>query len=231
MAKVSVLIPTVARPTLQRTLKSLLAQSCEDWEALVVGDGVAEGQVEPMIEEIGSDDRIHYWRLPSPSGNVGATARNYGFQQASGEYIALLDDDDLYLPRKLELLAKVLDENPQVAFVYGKMALCDKDTGELFGAWWREHDPEVLRRAAYIPSPSHLFRRELLEAQLFDTETPRNTEWRFYVRCVNAGASFAGIKKAVAICFINPALVDFWAPGGLRKLSGVEKRQVKSLIS
>ncbi|WP_206491982.1 glycosyltransferase family 2 protein [Rhodococcus sp. KRD162] len=90
---ISVVIPTIGRPSLASAVDSALTQSARVLEIIVVAD-----TAEPLT--LPTDDRIRVLRTGPGSG--GANARQFGIQQATGEVIALLDDDDLWHPYKLE---------------------------------------------------------------------------------------------------------------------------------
>lgn len=98
--KISVVIPTRNRPELVcAAVRSVLAQTYSDFEIVVVVDGPDQATVD-ALNSIG-DTRIHTVALEQNVG--GAEARNVGARNARGAWIALLDDDDEWLPRKLEV--------------------------------------------------------------------------------------------------------------------------------
>lgn len=95
---VSVVIPTCNRPVLlKRAIDSVLKQTFTDFELIVVDDGVSE-KAEDSVKSI-SDPRVHY---VVSGGLGGSAARNLGIKAARGTYVAFLDDDDVWLPNKLE---------------------------------------------------------------------------------------------------------------------------------
>jgi glycosyltransferase involved in cell wall biosynthesis len=100
MIRVSAIIPTRHRPELlERAIRSVLAQTFEDFEVIVVIDG-PDGETRPDMLRAMSR-RI---QVVSLAKNVGlAEARNEGIRRARGRWVALLDDDDEWLPEKLEL--------------------------------------------------------------------------------------------------------------------------------
>jgi glycosyltransferase involved in cell wall biosynthesis len=100
MVSVSAIIPTRNRPELlERAVRSVLAQTFQDFEIIVVIDGPDENTRPSMLVTL--DPRIRVLSLPK---NVGlAEARNEGIRAADGKWIALLDDDDEWLPEKLRL--------------------------------------------------------------------------------------------------------------------------------
>jgi len=115
MISVSTIIPTRNRPEpLERAIRSVLAQSFQDFEIIVVIDGPDEKTNPAALEAI--DPRIRVLSLPQ---NVGlAEARNEGIRAAWGKWIALLDDDDEWLPAKLQMqVAKAIELGGDYVFV------------------------------------------------------------------------------------------------------------------
>ena len=97
---VSVVIPTRNRPAwLQEAVESVLAQTMPDLEIIIVLNNATVEAVE-MAKRLGADRRVRVIELPAVT--VPA-ARNSGMAEARGEWIAFLDDDDIWLPQKLEI--------------------------------------------------------------------------------------------------------------------------------
>ncbi|HMX91963.1 MAG TPA: glycosyltransferase, partial [Nitrospira sp.] len=102
---VSVIVPTYNRPDrLQVALSSILAQTYQDFEIIVVNDGTVD--VSDVIAPLNRDGRITVIRHDRNRGL--AAARNTGIRAAKGTYIAYLDDDDTYLPDHLQTLVTTL---------------------------------------------------------------------------------------------------------------------------
>ena len=96
---ISVIIPTYNRASLlPRALDSVLRQTWEDLEVIVVDDASRDDT--PQVMAACTDPRVRYIRLEKNSG--ACVARNTGVAQARGEWIAFQDSDDLWLPEKLE---------------------------------------------------------------------------------------------------------------------------------
>lgn len=101
---ITVVIPTRNRPLLvKRAIESALKQTLKDIEVIVVIDGPDEATRLGALEV--SDHRLKVISLPVSSG--APRARNVGVSEAAGEWIAFLDDDDAWLPQKLELQMEV----------------------------------------------------------------------------------------------------------------------------
>jgi glycosyltransferase involved in cell wall biosynthesis len=111
--KVSVVIPAYNKAELtRRTVDSVLRQTYPNLEIIVVDDGSKDDTRQAMLSY---GNKIIYLH----KSNGGAcSARNEGIRNASGEYIAFLDCDDLYLPDKIELCVRYLDHHPVVGFVH-----------------------------------------------------------------------------------------------------------------
>src|SRR5579862_1320744 len=107
MAKVSVIIPVYnGAATIGRALASVFAQTFTDYEIVVVNDGSTDDTASVLA---GYGDRIRTILL---SNSGPSAARNAGVSASSGEYLAFLDDDDEWMPRKLELSIPVLERAP-----------------------------------------------------------------------------------------------------------------------
>lgn len=113
MSPVSVVIPAYNRvQLLPRALDSVLAQTCQATEIIVVDDGSDDGTEEMIYQQY---PRVTYLR----QAHTGvSTARNLGIRSARHDWIALLDSDDEWHPRKLSVQTGMLAENPDYKLVH-----------------------------------------------------------------------------------------------------------------
>jgi hypothetical protein len=112
----SVVIPTYNREgLLKETIESVLAQTYSDYELIVADNGSTDGTL-PMLLSYGSKLRIL-----SESRRGGEFARSKGASGAKGEYIALLDDDDLFFPNTLEVYNRIITAESAPAVIFGSM--------------------------------------------------------------------------------------------------------------
>lgn len=101
----SIIIPTFGRPQfLSEAVRSVLAQTVDDFECLVVDDG------SPTPVDVPEDPRVRVVRRRLNGGP--AAARNTGLEESQGQYIAFLDDDDVYTPERLRLALDGLERAP-----------------------------------------------------------------------------------------------------------------------
>jgi glycosyltransferase involved in cell wall biosynthesis len=89
-----------AEKTIEKSIESVLKQSYKDWELIVIDDGSTDNTKESVERLIKKEKRIH---LITTHKNIGcALARDKGIEASNGRWIAFLDADDLWLPKKLE---------------------------------------------------------------------------------------------------------------------------------
>lgn len=114
--KVSAIITTHNRvDVLSRAIQSVLNQTYSNIELIVVSDGSTDG-TDKLMDEYKDNNKIKYISYtPSKGGNY---ARNQGIINASGEYVAFLDDDDEWHPKKIEKQMEVIREDGKIGIVY-----------------------------------------------------------------------------------------------------------------
>ncbi len=96
---VSIVVPTYNRAgLLKETLDAIFSQTFTDFELIIV-DNMSEDGTEEYVRSI-QDPRVRYFR--NPNNGVIAVSRNFGIKKSRGTYVAFCDDDDLWLPEKLE---------------------------------------------------------------------------------------------------------------------------------
>jgi glycosyltransferase involved in cell wall biosynthesis len=122
----TVVIPVYNRAdVIAGTVASVLAQTFQDFEIVVIDDG-SKDDPEPAIAAIG-DPRIRYIRQDNAGANA---ARNRGIDAARGRFVALLDSDDRFVPEHLERTAAVLAEKPD-HLVFSRIVV-DRGGGKTF---------------------------------------------------------------------------------------------------
>ena len=147
---VSVIIPTYNRAGIVRAaIESVLAQTYANVEVVVVDDGSAD-DTRQVVESYGAPVRYLHQR------NAGVSAaRNFGFANARGEFIALLDSDDQFLPWKLEAQVRLLGEHPDVGMVWTDMTAIDERGGIVQDRYLRTYyDAHALARLEEVFTPA-----------------------------------------------------------------------------
>ena len=125
---VSVVIPAYnAQRTIRETLASVVAQTVDELEVIVVDDGSTDG-TSAAVEALG-DRRISVLH----QANAGhAAARNTGIASARGRYLAFIDADDLWLANKLERQLQVLERDPQIRALQCAVVFVDDTLAPMF---------------------------------------------------------------------------------------------------
>ncbi len=184
---VSVIIPTFNREIyLLKAIESVANQSYKNIEIIVVDDGSTHIYAESICEKF--NNCTYFYKK---NGGL-SSARNYGISQAKGEFIAFLDDDDLWLPTKIELQVDVLINNPYYDLVHSKVAIIDED-GNLTGEFSGASNDKVHKRSGHVfwnalgtwvvKSPTPLIRKEVFKPDLiFDESIKVGEDIDFYQR-------------------------------------------------
>lgn len=220
---VSVIIPTYNRAhTLPRAIDSVLSQSLRPLEIIVVDDGSEDATPELMSEKYAQCDYHH-------QTNQGvSSARNLGIEKARGEWIALLDSDDRWLPNKLQLQLEALSRSP-------RYRLCHTD--EL----WIRNGVRVNQMRKHAKSGGMIFQRclplcvispssALLHRSLFDdfggfdTRLPACEDYDLWLR----------ICAREEVLFIDKALIEKYGghPDQLSRCHwGMDRFRVQAILN
>ncbi len=160
---VSVLLPVYnGQPYLEKAVQSILGQTFEDFEFIIINDGSADGSKAVLERFADRDDRI---RLVHQENQGLVPSLNRGLSMAKGRYIARMDADDISLPERLEHQVQFLDSNPEVGVVGTQHVWIGAD-GEVTHRPSLPTDPSFiawrLLFVTCIVHPSVLARRSLL---------------------------------------------------------------------
>ena len=168
MPEISVIIPTFNYGKyIKRAIESILTQTYQDVEIIVVDDGSTDNTREIIRSK--QSDKIRYFYQE----NKGApSARNKGIVESKGKYIAFLDADDEWLPTKLEKqVDKFQRSSNKVALIYGWAKIID-EKGNLFMKFQSRTQGEILREIldrSFMPSSTVIVKKECFHAVgLFD---------------------------------------------------------------
>jgi glycosyltransferase involved in cell wall biosynthesis len=214
MVSVSAVIPTHGRPALvMRAVRSVLAQTLREIEAVIVIDGhdpVTEHALNALAQE---DSRVRVIALTNRVGGSGA--RNRGVAQARGEWIAFLDDDDEWLPGKLQSQLEVVGSST-APIAIGTCKIVARTPREDYV--WPRRSPEpgepicdyllarrtLSRGEGSIQTSTFFVRRSLMLAQPFKAGQLKHqdTEWLLRVGRM-PGAEAVFVNDVMAIHYIE----------------------------
>lgn len=202
---VSVIIPTYNRAdTIKRSIESVLRQSYQNFEVIVIDDGSTDDTCR-VVDEIG-DSRICYIKSDRRMG--ANAARNTGIQRAKGEYIAFQDSDDIWRKDKLKMQMDLFREKDDVDIIYsrylchyanGETALVPNKTCEYTKELLQEDIMSILAKSNVIGTPTMIVRKRCFnEYGMFDLELQRFQDWEINIKFV----------QHYKYGFIDEALVD-----------------------
>ncbi|MDR7342974.1 glycosyltransferase involved in cell wall biosynthesis [Pantoea alhagi] len=197
---ISVVIPTYNRADIiLKTLNSVLNQTWRNIEVFVVDDASTDNTAEVMASV--KDERVHFIQLPQNSG--GTRPRNEGIERSSGEFIALLDSDDEWVPEKLEKQLAYLRQQP------GKNRVCmtAKYNKRPEGLHLRRNKDlkkyasimEFLLLGNDFQTSTLLLDAEIAKLAQFDPMLRKHQDWDFALRLQERGASFLYLDLPLTI--------------------------------
>ena len=193
MSMVSVIVPSYnLGQYLPETLNSVLAQTYQDWECLVVENGSTDGSLSVVNEYAAADSRI----VPVVfAENVGvAAARNRGLELAEGKYVLFLDADDLIAPGYMAAAVQALEADPSLTVVYGRAERFGTETSWDLPPF--SMDTMLARNCLYI---SCFFRKEA--ARPFDPAFKAGFEdWDFWLSLLE-GETEPKVLQLPELCF------------------------------
>lgn len=208
--KVSILLPVYnSAAYLRATMDSLLAQTLDAFELIVINDGSTDGSA----EIIGSykDDRIVY---VENEGNKGLIyTLNRGIEMARGEYLARMDADDICRPLRLELQSRWLDEHPGTDLVATFIDFIDRE-GKQGGVW--ELDRKTVSHKAIknkmprencLAHPSVMGRTEVLRRFKYNPEQKHIEDYDLWLRLLGAGCVIEKLPEALLLYRLHPQSV------------------------
>jgi glycosyltransferase involved in cell wall biosynthesis len=202
MKKFSVIITTKnRRKLLENAIQSVLSQTVNDVECIVVDDASEDGTQE-FYE---NDSRIVYVRIDAVDSRGGNYARNQGIARAMGEFVSFWDDDDVWTPDKLQKQFALYEKHPGSVIFCGRTF--KKTSGEnvqsltVIPPKRFSGDLSRLIRTTYVTSTSCLFFPRYLLEQVGNFDE-RLTFWQEYELCIRLAqvAEFYFVAEPLVVC-------------------------------
>jgi len=195
---VSVVIPAFnAEPWIRESVESVLAQSRQADEIVVVDDGSTDGTA-AAVAAYQPDVRL----IQQANGGCAA-AFNTGFANVTGTHVALCTADDIWVPEKLAIQLESLTEHPQADVVFGAATYFGRFSGEFprpaqVGLLDTDRFAHTMYERCVIPDPSAIVRRSLHATLNGYDESIIGEDYEFWWRAIATGARF---------CFVPDVLV------------------------
>lgn len=204
---VSVILPTRNRPAqLTRAIESALAQSHKRIEIVVVDDA-SDCDVRGLVKDI--DPNIVFHRFDKNVGGSGC--RNQGAKLASGSYLAFLDDDDVWSPRKIERQLDFCAQNAvdlcytgRIIKVLGAGGEVSKERYSFSRPRYRSQKKSIMWKNFIGTTSSILVRRDSFwHVGGFDVAIPALQDYDFYINLIFSGFAVAGLDEPLVDYFVD----------------------------
>ena len=205
--KVSVIIPTYKRvKKLQRAIDSVVAQTINNWEIIIVDNNSKDGTLE-LIKSY-KKKNIRFYSINN-NGNI-AKSRNLGIKKSKGNYLALLDSDDTWVPKKLEESLKIL--NKKTKLVYHELYV-QKKIDQIF--FQKSGLCRVLKKPVFndliydgpaFPTSSVVVEKKIFKKINFFCEKKNHITWEDYdawIRLSKISNGFEKIDKILGYRFVD----------------------------
>lgn len=226
----SVIIPVYNRSqTLATAIASVRAQTCQDFEIVVVDDGSKDDP--RAVAQSFNDPRIRFFRQDNKGGGA---ARNTALDKAQGRFIAPLDSDDIFLPEHLARMKALLDGSHNLVG-YARMQV-DRGAGQIFTkppraiAAGEEMASYLLCDRGFVPTITIVVERNMARAIRYHERLRAAEDTDFAIRLSLAGCRFAMIEEAGAV-WKDLADPDRASAGKGREDLGAWLEQMKPLIT
>lgn len=203
MVDISVVLPTYGGDdpdALRVALESIVSQTRVPNELVIVRDGPVPAANKAVIGEFESE--YPFVRLVRLAKNQGrAFARKVGVERCQGDFVAMMDADDISVPTRLERQATYLQDNLEIDVVGAQLLEFDPETGEEIGVRMLPTDHEKISNLAKTRSPvsqsTVMFRREAaLDAGNY-RDVDRMEDYGLWVRMLVSGGRFANIPEVL----------------------------------
>lgn len=188
---VSVIIPTYNRAHLiGETLDSVLAQTYENWECIVVDDGSTDNTDEVMAGYVGKDSRFKYHKRPDSKPKGANACRNIGYKKAKGKYVNWFDSDDIMYPHFIQRKIETLQET-EADFVISKCLNFD-DNGIYEIEKYKNNSKYALTGKNYIMknvywmTPDFMIKRDKIKEFKFHEYIQSGQETNFFIILLNS---------------------------------------------
>lgn len=222
---VSVVIPTYNQARfLAAAIQSVLAQTYRNYEIIVVDDGSTDDTTFIVTHYGTSVQYVH-------QDNQGlAGARNTGICLAKGQFVALLDSDDLWLPPFLEVMMSCIAQNPNATVYYSGWRYINSEGQVLPQSPHSLVIPqldmyETLLRANFIiPSTVVMNRSRIVEMGLFDRSFRRLQDWEFWLRLLRSGHDFVGTDACLVHYRLHDSALSVDLSGGHRAARAIAEK-------
>lgn len=220
---VSVVIPTHNRgDRIEQAVKSVLNQTYQSLEVIVVSDGSTDDTdevMEKMIEYHPGKIKFHSYQESKGANH----ARNIGIKHSTGEYVAFLDDDDEWIEDKIEKQLEVFEADSEIGVVYTGINIIYVNEGLTYyslSGYEGDLSKEILQRNLLGATPNVMVRKDVLDnVGYFDEEMPAKQDYDLWIR----------VCQQAKVGFVKEAKVQYYNYTGEKQISSNTKKHERAI--
>ena len=223
---VSIIMPVFnGQEYISKSIESVLAQSYENWELIIVNDGSTDLTEEIVYNFQNLTNKIKYFHKVN-EGQVKAT--NFGILKSNGDYVAFLDSDDLWESDKLIKQVNFITNSKNIVFLYSKYNSIDENGNLLFTNNSYDslnHYKDLLKRC-FIGRLTVIVKKSILvELNLFDEFLHSTDDWDMWIR-ISKKFKLSFLDEVVASYRIHPQSMSKNSYNQLLNVSKVYSKHV-----
>jgi len=181
---------------ISKTLESVLAQTFQNWELIIVNDNSADNTAE-IIKNF-KDSRFKYFKV---EGGTGIPyARNYAIDKSNSQIMVIADSDDIMKHNRLEVINKYFKTYPDTNMFYSNIDLVYLDSNTKITRPFQPFDKNILKNVNFIPDPASAFKKDsYINVGGYDMDLKMSLDYDLWLKFLEKGFRFG---------FINEPLVE-----------------------
>ena len=196
---ISILMPVYKTPPelLRAAIESVLSQTYDRWELCIAEGNSGSDELRELLQEYAlQDKRIRFKVLENNLGISGNS--NECLSMADGEFIALLDHDDLLAPSALFEVARLLNRDRTIDFIYSDRDKISEDGRRRYDPFFKpDWSPEIMFSANYLTHFTVIRKKLATEIGGFDPRTDGAQDWDFFLRVTERTSRVAHVPKVL----------------------------------
>ncbi|MFD2572373.1 glycosyltransferase family 2 protein [Spirosoma soli] len=216
---VSVIMPVYnGERYITEAVNSILNQTYSYFELIIINDGSTDNTATILDQFATADGRIHVLTNPKPMGKAGDLAKELGIQHAKGQFIAIMDADDISKPQRLERQLDFLNTHPDI-FLCGAWAEYIDGNGSVFLDWKPDTEHTQIVSNLYLKNsiihPTFFFRNIVRQKPFYETKYTWYNDYYTQLKLIKEGKKLANVPEV---------LLSYRVSGDSSTQTGIKKK-------
>lgn len=199
---ISVILPVYnGEKFLRESIESILNQTYENFEFIIINDGSTDGSLKIINEYASKDPRI---KVISRENKGLVDSLNEGIDLAKGKYIARMDADDISLPERLELQLNHMEENPEITILGTYIEVFGDESNEVesVNKWFNDKISSdnislKISRGCPIAHPTVMMKTKFAKLEKYSSYCPAIEDYELWIRTITKGYTITNIDKTL----------------------------------